>query len=159
MLALVLKAPVVPLQLAGPVPHRDPETGEISDAMKAALRGDWAEVDRIEIDYLNLLVRIGAFGVRYPDGMPFEFFHPDTARRAGELQPFVLTILRQAGPDGRSLLVWTLAEPCRRCAGLLRRHPCHVCSGRWYVGDEFEWLVYSDLDGILVRDDLDGGRS
>lgn len=143
--------------LAGAVSHRDPQSGELTGAMKAALRGDWEKADEIEVDYLNLLVRISEFGVHYPDGEPHEIFGPRSPCANVERHPFVYTILRNAAPDGRSLLVWTLAEPCRRCAGLLRRVPCRICDGQWYVnrGEDIEWLVYSDLDGVLVREDLD----
>lgn len=148
--------PTVPtLQLVMQPEHRDPATGALSAAMRALLSGDHEQLERLEVEYLNVLVRIGEFGVRYPDGTPMGVFGPSRARRDGERHPFVDDILRCATPDARTLLVWTLAEPCRRCLGRLRHAPCRICDGRWYVdrGQDSEWLIYTDVDGVLVRDD------
>ena len=67
--------------------------------------------------------------------------------------PFVMRILRGAGPGGRQALEWQLRTKCRRCAGRLRRIDCRVCDGRWYVDDfdDHEILV-TDLEGVLLRE-------
>ena len=176
-----LKAPIAPPVLRLPPPHRGALTGALSDAMKCLLSGDHEQLDRLELEYLNVLVRIGEFGVRYPDGEPYEFFgEPDVlkhfshARRAalrglaqryqGERRPFVIAMRRGCGPAGKTLLVWQLATPCRRCEKLLRHQPCRVCNGTWYRDDDFarddesappSWAVETDLDGVLVSEEID----
>ena len=150
-----LKAPIAPPVRRLPPPHRDALTGALSDAMKCLLSGDHEQLDRLELEYLNVLVRIGEFGVRYPDGEPYEFFAGNWRRFQEARRPFVVKRLRGAGPGARSALVWSLLTPCQRCEGLLRHKPCHVCGGRWYVDDNVEWLVYTDLDGMLVSESID----
>jgi len=159
-----LKAPIAPPVRRLPPPHRDALTGALSDAMKCLLSGDHEQLDRLELEYLNVLVRIGEFGVRYPDGEQYEFFGKDAPRYHGGRRPFVTHMRRGCAPDGKTLLVWELATPCRQCEKLLRHQPCRLCNGTWYRDGDFarddeptppSWVVETDLDGVLVSEEID----
>ncbi len=56
---LVLTATTSPLELRRPVSHEEAMTLAVRDAMRAALAGDFAALDELELACLNLLVRIG----------------------------------------------------------------------------------------------------
>lgn len=151
--ALKLDAPSPPLELVRPVKHEEAMTCAMREAIRVALDRNFELLDRLELDYLNVLVRLGEFGARYQDGTPHEWFNREAwegvqAARA----PFVVDILRGAGPSGRQALAWQLRTKCRRCAGLLRHLDCRVCEGKWYVDDfeDCEEPLITDLEGVLL---------
>jgi hypothetical protein len=129
----------------------------VRDAMRAALAGDFTELDRLELEYVNLMVRIGELRVRHADGTPHWWFDErDTRFRRAEIgavnAPFVVGLVRGFGADARTALKWQLREKCRRCHGRLRHMPCRVCEGRWYVEDMSEHQVlHTDADGVLIE--------
>lgn len=150
--ALRLQPPAPVPELVRPVPHEEAMTSAMRDALRAALDRNFVLLDKLELDYLNVLVRIGEFRVTYPDGTAHEWFNSEAWRAAGaERAPFVTAIRRGAGPDARQALEWQLMTKCRRCEGRLRRVDCRVCEGRWYVDDfnDHETLV-TDLGGVLL---------
>lgn len=152
--ALVLTPDERPLELVSPA--RDGMCAEMDKAMKAALRGDFTELNRIEIDHLNLLVRIGDFRIRAADGSAHWWFDPLDARHArlesSGQAPFIVAILRGYDAMARSALQWALCEKCRRCDGKLRRLPCRVCDGRWYLQKGDQAVIHTDLDGVLIEE-------
>jgi hypothetical protein len=131
----------------------------IDAAMKLALKGDFSALNRLEVDYLNLLVRIGEFAVRHADGTRYAWF--DEGGRAhvgsGTIEthaPFVVDLVRGYTRDAKTALEWALLEKCRHCSGLLRRQPCRVCEGRWYVDDmDDHEIVYTNSDGVVIEED------
>lgn len=126
----------------------------VRDAMRAALAGDFAELDALEVAFLNVLVRIGELAIRDRDGGLHEWFTPGGAVETYTVTaPFVLAYHRDFCRDGRAALEWQLREKCRRCDGKLRRLPCRVCDGRWYVNDwDDHEVLYTDLDGVLIEE-------
>ena len=138
-----------------PIEYRGPFKGEVSDAvreaMRAALSGDFAALDRLEIEFLNLLVRIGELRIVRPDGTPHTWGQ-SYLMGTDLLAPFVTGIARGFGPDARMALEWRLAEKCRHCAGLLRHVPCRICDGRWWVRDVDNAELYTDLNGTLIEE-------
>lgn len=145
-----LSAPTPPVALVGP--HDGSMSEALRQAFKQALAGDFAALDRIELDFLNLLVRIGELKLRHADGTAHSWSCPYLrGDLEGERAPFVTQILRHAGPAGRQALEWQLLVKCRRCDGKLRHLDCRVCEGKWYIDHfgEHEVLV-SDLDGVLL---------
>jgi hypothetical protein len=143
-----LSAQVPPLELRSPVPHEVTDT--MHAAMKAALADDFRALDRLELDFLNILVRIGELAIREADGTPHYWCVPVEDAAA----PFVVGIHRGYTPAGRTALEWSLAEKCRRCAGSLRHDAeCRVCSGSWYVDDASDHpTLYTDLEGVLIEE-------
>lgn len=153
---LVLSARSSPLELRAPIAHDEAVSAAVRDAMRAALAGDFAALDKLELDYLNLLVRIGELFVRHPDGTPHWWFDPQDARyqRADRevYAPFVVEYHRGYGPRAQAALEWWLAEKCRNCDGKLRRLPCRVCGGSWHVADASDFVIYTDIDGVLLEE-------
>lgn len=144
-----MKHPTPPLELRSPVPHESGVGGAMHEAFKAALNGDFAPLDKIEIDFLNLLVRIGELRMKHADGEK-HWWHVESTDAANA--PFVTAILRGFGPGGRQALEWGLYEKCRQCDGKLRRLPCRICGGRWYLDDKGgDEVVYTDVDGVLLE--------
>lgn len=155
-----------PLRLTPPQPRRElvrrPQHAEaMTDALRkaidAALKGDFAELDRRELAYLNVLVRIGELVIHEPDGTLHWWFNPDDPRfeRLDDerFAPFVLRVVRGYGPQGETALHWGIVEKCRRCGGKLRHVPCRACAGTWHVGDWTDAHVeaYTTLDGLLLE--------
>jgi hypothetical protein len=124
-------------------------------ALRKAMAGDFTELDRIELRYLNLLVRIGDLAVKHADGRSHWWFNPDDERFEVTddcgYAPFVIAIDRGFDQNARPAMRWALMEKCRRCDGKLRNLPCRVCEGEWYVHgvDDLE-VVCTDLDGVLI---------
>ena len=151
-----LRAPPRPRELLRPVQY-DVMPEELREAMRAALRGDFGALDRIELRYLNVLVRIGELKVVLPEGSLHDWFVGGSAiggrmQAYGNVAPFVVGLHRGFGPAGRSALEWWLAEKCRRCDGKLAHTPeCRVCGGSWYVADASDWVLYTDPDGVLIQ--------
>ena len=149
-----------PLELRGPMVQDEAVSVAVREAMRAALAGDFAAADRLEMDFLNLLVRIGELFVKHPDGTPYWWFDQHDARYARADRdvhaPFVVAIVRGFDAKARTALEWALHEKCRRCDGKLRREGCRVCDGRWYLHDFNDHeLVYTDVDGVLIGDGHD----
>jgi hypothetical protein len=154
-----LTAPTPPRALRAPSSLSDDAKSEaVRDAMQAALRGDFSELDKLELEFLNLLVRIDELFVKHADGTPHWWFDKRDVRYAAARiydthAPFVVGIRRGFNRDASSALEWALQEKCRRCDGKLRHLPCRVCDGRWYVGDmDDHELVYTDIDGVLIEE-------
>ena len=140
--------PIPPLEL------RSPYQAEISDAlrdaMKAALAGDSTALDKFELEFLNLLVRIGEFFIKDANGTPHWWFarYPQPPREGWA--PFVIARHRGYGPRGETALEWGLGEKCRRCDGRLRHMQCRICDGRWHLIEVNDAPIYTDLDGVLL---------
>lgn len=152
-----MTAPVPPLDLREPVTHEEAMSLAMREAMTAALGGDFAALDALELAFLNLLVRIGELLVKHPDGTPYWWFDQHDARYAGIDRdvhaPFVVAVLRGFDRHARTALQWALREKCRRCAGKLRRVDCRVCDGRWYVtGCNDHEVLYTDVEGALIAE-------
>lgn len=162
-----MTAPIPPLELRSPMPHQAEISHALRKAMKAALGGDFAALDKLEIEFLNVLVRIGELSVKHPDGTPHWWFDKHCTRNQAvdwELwAPFVTARHRGFGPRGEAALEWTVREKCRRCAWLLRHVDCRICESRWWIEfDELRWgrwghaelqaaTLYTDLDGVLLE--------
>jgi hypothetical protein len=152
-----LTSPNLPLELRTPAFQDGAMSDEIRAAMKAALAGDFAPLDKLELEHLNLRVRIGELVVTHPDGTPHWWFDKRDRRwllADREVNaPFVVGLVRGYTREGKTALEWALHEKCRRCDGKLRRLPCRVCEGRWYVEDMSDHeLVYTDIDGVLIEE-------
>lgn len=145
-----MSATVPPLELRSPVPHEVTDT--MRAAMKAALAGDFLALDRLELDFLNVLVRLGELAIREADGTLHYWCSP--ALKNDAAAPFVVRIRRGFTPAGRTALEWCLAEKCRRCSGSLRHDvDCRACGGRWYVDDASAHPpLYTDLEGLLFEE-------
>lgn len=146
-----MSAPTAPMVLRLPA-HEQAISQAVRDAMRAALAGDFARLDELEVAFLNVLVRIGELKIRESDGALHEWCTPGGAVETyGVTAPFVTAYLRGHRRDGGAALEWQLREKCRRCVGLLHRRECRVCEGRWYVDDfDDHEILYTDLDGVLL---------
>jgi hypothetical protein len=146
--------PLEPLVLVRPVAHEEAMTHAMREAIKAALQGEFRELDRLELEYLNVLVRVGEFFVKHADGTPFWWFDPNDPRfdRIDDERyaPFVVEVAHGFGPRAETALAWCLAEKCRQCAGRLRHVPCRVCDGRWHLAELAGDPTYTDLEGVLI---------
>jgi hypothetical protein len=148
-----LTAAAAPVELVRPVEHDEAMSEAIRDGMRAALEGNFSKLDAIEVAHLNVLVRVGALVVKERDGTPHVWFTRGGAiQRYGNVAPFVVSLHRGYTKDGRTALQWWLAEKCRRCDGKLRHLPCRVCGGEWYVADVSDWVLYTDLEGVLLEE-------
>ena len=150
---VVLSAPVPPPVLRGPFTADQ----AVRDAMSAALAGDFAALDRLEVTYLNVLVRIGELVITDAEGRRHWWFVPQHERwqdaRDRGLAPFVLAYHRRWGAACAPALEWALIPECRRCAGKLRRLACRVCGGDWYIDDRADrQLVYTSAEGVLLEE-------
>jgi hypothetical protein len=153
---LRLTPPVPPLELRRPLAHDQAMTHAMREAMKAALAGDFRQLDTLEIAYVNLLVRIGELQVRRRDGAPHWWFDARDLRNRqlnpDEDAPFVTAIYRGFGPYAETALEWCVGEKCRRCAHLLRHVDCRVCGGTWHLIDVPDQVLYTDMDGFLLEE-------
>lgn len=143
--------PIAPQPLVRPLSHAEQMADQaVRDAMNAALAGDFALVDQLEVTYLNVLVRAGVLVMRDAEGER----HPWHAEiRDPAWAPFIVAYHRRYGAACRPALEWQLRRKCRRCEGKLRRLECRICDGRWYVDDSDDHeLVYTDVDGFVVED-------
>lgn len=152
--SFALVPPPKPPEILLPVAQRDAMSHAMREAIKAALAGDFKALDRLEVEYLNVLVRVGELVVRFPDGAPHWWFNPDDSRFRRidheRYAPFVIDVLRGYGPRAETALEWSLGEKCRQCAGRLRHEPCRVCDGRWHLTDVLDEWVYTDLNGVIL---------
>ncbi len=150
---LILTADTLPLELRRPISHEEAMTLAVRDAMRAALAGDFAALDELEVACLNLMVRIGDLEVREPDGRTphWWFTRGGAIEQYDAVAPFVVAYHRGFGADGHAALEWQLLTKCRRCAGKLRREPCRICGGRWYIDDfDDHEVLYTTLEGVLI---------
>lgn len=147
--ALVLTMPRRPRALLGPHDNDAALKARVDHAMRKALGGDFGELDRLELEHLNRLVRIGELAVRHADLSLHRWF----TRRGASVAPFVVQLHRGAGPGGKTLLEWWLAEACRRCQGRLQQVDCRVCGGAWHVADACDEVLTTDTEGVLVYDE------
>lgn len=155
---LVLTSHTPPMEIRRPAPWNPSADQAVRDAMNAALAGDFKALDRLEITYLNVLVRIGELAIRHRDGAPHSWCQ---AYVRGDLEresaPFVTAYLRSFGRRCEPALEWQLRTQCRKCAGLLRRLDCRICGGDWYVDDDDDHeLVYTTTEGVLIEVDVFG---
>lgn len=148
--AFRLTPPVPLLELRRPVAHEQAMTLAMREAMKAALAGDFSELDRLELEYLNVLVRIGELTMKDRNGTPHWWFERQWTE--DDCAPFVVEIHRGFGPRGETALEWAIGEKCRRCAGLLRHVACHVCEGKWHLIDVADEAIYTDVDGFVLEE-------
>lgn len=151
-----LTPPAPLLELRRPLAHNEAMTHAMREAMKAALAGDWTALDALELQYVNVLVRIGELQIRHQDGKPYSWFQPYIAGMSGiDLERdgvFVTAIYRGFGARAQTALEWCLGEKCRRCAGLLRHVDCRVCGGKWHLIDVPDQVLYTDVDGVLLEE-------
>jgi len=148
---LVLTAPEVRPELRTTVFSADQA---VRDAMEAALAGDFKALDRLEITYLNVLVRIGELKGRNADGTLMWWHDPRhkhhwTLAQHGTA-PFIVAYHRRWGAACAPALEWTVMAACRRCIGRLRRLACSVCGGDWYVGQDSLEHVFTDAHGVVL---------
>lgn len=143
----------MPRELVRPA-HQQPEAEEsLRAAMRAALAGDFAALDGMELDYLNVLVRIGELVMRHQgDGRQHWWFDSYPVPPRAGYAPFVFAIRRGFCANGGCALEWCLAEKCRRCDGRLRHQDCRVCGGRWHLAEINDEPVYTDLTGVLLEE-------
>lgn len=149
-----LTAPVAPPEVARTIFTADQA---VRDAMEAPLAGDFKAVDRLEVTYLNVLVRIGELKVRDADGTLYWWHDPRHAKHwtlaQQGLAPFVLAYMRSFGPSCIAALEWRLMPSCRRCIGRLRRVDCRICGGDWHVGEvDGEESIYTTCEGVLLEE-------
>ena len=113
---------------------------EQRNAINAALRGNRAPMDEMELAALPMLVR-----PHYADG---EFYLPAPSWQAGMVL-WPTDIARGAGPKGETLVTWRGVIPCSRCwLAISRRATCRKCGGRGHLSWEDE--VYTNLDGLIL---------
>lgn len=151
--ALVLTPPIAPKPLRGRYVAGDAEQA-VRDAMNAALRGDFAALDRLELSYLNVLVRIGELFVKDANGTPHWWFDLADARCKRAIDdgraPFVVAYHRSFGGRGEPALEWQLMPVCRRCEGKLRRLECRICAGAWYLGESSDDGLVTTSEGVIL---------
>lgn len=153
-----MSAPTPPRELRSAIPPETSRTAEMDAALRKAMAGDFTDLDCLELRYLNLLVRIGDLAVRHQDGRLHWWFDPDDENfeRIDDERyaPFVIAIDRGVGETAKPALRWALMEKCRACAGKLRRLPCRVCDGDWWVHFvNQDDILCTDLDGALPREE------
>ncbi len=69
------------------------------------------------------------------------------------LDLMALSIQRNTGARGETLIEWSWVEPCPRCwRRLAARARCHKCSGDGHISGDVREIFYADLDGNVVEE-------
>lgn len=116
----------------------------LAEALDAARAGNIAQVDEIELFWLN------AWGPR-PTIEDVAHLVPDDHGPIGKLGLLAMEIQRGAGPRGETLVEWGIVLPCGRCWGRVKADPrCRFCGGRKHRSDAWA-VIYTDIDSNVIE--------